>query len=254
MAEPEALNFTEQQTFAHMAQPQFWGVEPRYLSDSDRHAVNLLDSRNLGQSLIGISRNSKVSASYQEASTGRWLFVALTPEEHSIVTHSPRDLGERAVNRARSAQPLATNGGEERSRRAGVHALEGSIGRMSLYLGCLESDIDKLGRFSEYVANQDLRRLRGDNFKQQMGWLRHHVFSSMIQAAGYQRGWVKGSDKHKRAEKAMDDRLFLDRHNNQHLKNWQDTFGLATLYWGHKWALFKTKVHQAQHEINSLQA
>lgn len=251
MAEAETLDLEKQQTFAHMAQPRFWGVEPRFLSPEDHHAIRLLDAERLLPSLVGLPRRSSTAASYPEAETGRLITVALSPAEFSIITHSPWHLGERAVNQARAARPqlslaAAAQASEARSQRAGMHAVSSRSQKMGTYLGQLEYEIDRLAHFSEYVLHRDFRRLRGDSFKEQMGWLRHHVFSGLLEAAGIQRGWKP--HQRQRAEQAMDDRLFLDRAHNRHLQNWQNTFGLAKTYWGHKWALFRTKIHEAERE------
>ena len=250
---PQRIDLTKQQNFADVAKPQLFGVEPRHLEAGDLHRIHLLASERLLPDLINVPRTSEHCVRYYNPDTSKTVHVALAPEEYTAITISPGQLGRKVVNRTLASRPPRGDFTEDQAaaQRSGVHAITGRLAKMEKYITQLEADQDLIKRFSEYVSHPHMRRLRGDNLVEQMAWLREHVLGSVFTVLREQRGWEP--DQLAAAQRAMDDRLFLDRRNNQHLKNWQDTLKMTDVYWGYKLAVFKDRAHAARQEIRRRQ-
>jgi hypothetical protein len=243
----QPISLSEQLSFVGaLRYPTNWGVYPIFLGEEQRHHMELMSPEKIRPSLIDVKNPPRRTAvSMPDPETGRGIFIALTPQEYIFIARSPAAIGEEVLNRTLAARTPYEN--PEKSfvvgRRSQAHTAEGYIDKMDVYIkDTLEVDIKRLEEFREYVSNPQLRRLRGDNLKLRLEWIRGHIFEDMIVAMRTQRRWTKGQEK--MAREALDYRLFLDRDNNQYLHNWQEMFALAQEYTGYKWALFKTKQHQ----------
>lgn len=239
----------DQQTFAHIAQPEFWGIIPYNLSEDNRHMMDLVSSGNLEPSLIGVGPDASCSVGYRDG-YNQFIRVALTPAEYGLISRNAEKVGEASVNKTLASRPprSAFELDAEAAERSGVHTLKNYVVNMERYIkNTLEPDRNRLARIQEYVSHPQLRRQRGDNLRINMGWVREHIFGDTFVALRRQRNWTP--DQEALARKSLDARLFLDRDNNRHLRNWADMLAFEDTYWGHKWAVFKSKTAEAKHYI-----
>ncbi len=248
MGNPPKIELATQYNFAYIVQPELWGVEPRALGVEDYEHMALMAPSVLTDRLLP-STGGPATRQYRD-DNGRIVHVALTPEEYGLVVGNVRHLGERAVNQSLKRRRNETNiqNSNAAAQRAGGHALNAYIDKMEKYTtNVLEKDQIVLTKFREYAEHPNFRRMRGDNFQINLAWLRGHIFEDMFTALGRQRNW--GQEQELLARRALDSRLFLDRHNNAHIENWREMLDFELFYTSHKWALFKTRTQEAKQHI-----
>lgn len=241
----ESFDLGHQQSFAGaLSNPVDWGVQPHFLEEYDRYKMSLMAPERIAATLIDVQPGAPSSVSYQ-AADGVRRCIALTPAEYSFISRSPQAIGEAVMNKTLAARPSREDFAPdiEAAHRSQAHTAIGYIEKMDVYIEqTLNPDRERLQRFQEYVQNPQLRRLRGDNLKKELEWVRSHIFEDMLVAMRQQRKW--SPEQEQMARDSLNDRLFLDRKNNAYLSNWLAMLQLAESYTGHKWALFKTKQHE----------
>lgn len=244
------LELGEQYSFAHIAKPEYWGVEARALDQTDYEDMERMAPERLLPTLITY-RRQPCSVAYRDEHN-RPINVALTPTEYGLISRNAEKLGEASVNKTLAARPPRIEFGldVEAAGRSGVYTLQNYVDKMDRYTTqSIELDIKLLNKFREYTEHPDLRRLRGDNFRLKVEWMREHIFGDTMIALRRQRDWQP--EQEERAWKALDARLFLDRGNNRHIENWQKMLDFELTYYGHKWALFKSKTEEAKRYIKT---
>lgn len=250
MEHPDKFRLDSQVSFAWIMNPEQWSMNPADYSDITPQMTELMTPDNLRPSLIDVSADSPCAVGYEVGLTRDFTRVALTPTEYGLISRNVGKLGEASVNKTLASRPMTPDfiGDELAAQRSGAHTIKGYIERMETYVGStLEVDIERLKSFEEYVGHKNLRRSKGINMRTDIEWIREHIFGDTFVALRRQRNWTPEQEDF--ARRSLDKRLVLDRNYNRHINNWEEMLEFEQEYWGHKWALFKSKIWEAKQYV-----
>ena len=252
-----AVQVDARNALARALRPEFVGINPQdYLDVTDEH-LDLAAPELLRQSLIGVAPGSPDAVAYR-VSRQELLYVAVTPTEFGLMSGSVLALGQRAVaGSQRKRQRIGKRNpvDDAAAERAGVHAVMNRAVASSNYLENVLVKQDKLiAQFQEAARYPGLARFGSEGvMREELTNLRTFVFGSLLTAIGNQRQWTAAQQQ--RAQKAVDARIFLDRHKNNHINNFKGMLDLASEWTGYKRAVIATRLWESkkyiqQHTLN----
>jgi hypothetical protein len=163
-------------------------------------------------------------------------------------------LGERAVSRTEEARQrlggaYAKDTGAPR--RSGAHAVETRLSLVQKYVSNeLLPETELIDRFLEAADHPKFARFSSQkNMRTQMATLQSVTVGNLLGALHRSRQW--SPEQRKRAERAIDARMFLDRNDNRHIDYFKDVLNLAKDRNAILLAIARTRIAKSQQYINS---
>ena len=251
-AVPIHRDLDSRNSFARMATPDYWGLDPVKYGDITPTMIDRMSPDYIRPSLIDVHADSECAVSYIDDITGQKVNIAVTPHEYGILARNIAKLGEASVNQTLAARPSMPNFAihDAAAERSGVHTLEGYVTRMQEYAdGTLNADIQKLRRFKEAADHPGLGRGKEIDMRLDMQWVMDHIIGDTLLALRRQRNWTP--EQADLASRSLQARLFFDRAGNKHLSNWREMIIFELEYTSHKLALFKDRTRQAKSYIRN---
>lgn len=251
MEESKRFDLGPQIPFGKLAVPERMGMDPEAYGDITLAMIEHMTPGKLRPDLIGLPRDSRYSVGYRDGGSGDYIRIALTPIEYKKMPRNVSKLAEIAITTTQAARPYREEFDTDQAaaKRAGVHAIESKLPRMISYVSeTLEPDLDRLTRFDEYARNRNLRRTKGVDMLIELEWIRSHIFEDTFIALRNQRDW--SAEQERFARRTLDKKLFLEPDLSQRTLNWQEMLGFEKEYWGHKLALFKTRIWESKKYIS----
>jgi hypothetical protein len=241
-------------SLAHALRPDFVGIRPEDFADVSDEQIRLASAEKLSKSVVDVGRDKHGALGYVNPQNRRLVFVATTPHEFGILAGSVQMLGERAISRSENIR--RTDSGLTRTdmaaaRRAGVHSVEGRLGVIEKYVeNELKPEMQLISRFLKESTHPMYSELPSEGaMRTQLASVLEVVFGNLLEAAGRTRQW--NPDQRRRARRAVDASVVLDRGNNNHIENFKHLLELAETRDGYLLAIARTKMHQAQQSIRT---
>ncbi len=250
----------------HILTPEFHGLNPGDFDDIPDEVAARASAVDLQPSLMWeyIKARDRDTADAQRAIAYRtpnqgFVSVALTPEEYNAMSTSIEQLANRAfykvlVSRDRKLQeatndPMARARSDEDIRVANRGSLRPILKSQADMQDLLDTKIvpkiQLIERFTEMTKgrNSNLSRGTRESVSQRFDSLRTTVFDDMLDVIGLQRNW--SVDMTERAKRIIQKRLYINGTNAERVANFKDMLALANEYYGHKQALIRTRISEA---------
>lgn len=233
------------------------GIPDRYIpySHPDALRASLLDVPPLDP-----TRNHAV-ISYQSAGEQQWRHLTVTSAEFTLFArHVPmlaesaiqgvlnsrdkklqKDTGDETV-RARSPEDWAA------ARRSAMRQVMEKQSGMQQHLDQeLLPRIKIIHQFTEMTEYPRLARGTSQSVRRRVDYLRDYVFGDMLEAVGNLREW--DNEKRALAVRTLQKRLYLDPDKHRRVINFGALLALADEYYGHKQALVRGRIAEANQYI-----
>ncbi len=247
----EKPELERQLPFVHVVQPEAVGLAAEDYNDVTKEEKTFATIDNYRSILLDVPRNRPSAAAYVDGETRQLRFIALSAEESMLITRNNKKLGEAAVTRTLAARPRPlTDTDRQAASRSGLHVIEGYQKNMQRYLkNALSPDVDRMEHMKEYAHHRNLSRKKGYGMRSDIAWFRSRIIDETFDAISRQQKVNDGSWKtedEQRARRALDYRLFFDGDRQRPVDNWEKFLDFEIEYWGHKIALFKSQIWQAE--------
>ncbi len=259
------LNAMRPTALIHILTPEFHGLNPADFADIRGDTVDKASAADLQPSLfwkyVPKSRrdNPEVAAFSYQSADGDFVTVALTPEEYDTGSESVEKLAQRIFTRVlkqrdealrkASNNPFARARTDEDirvARRGGMRAvMERQTDMEDLIEDNIMPKIHLIDRFLEMAEGRNFNLARGGRkvVSERFEELRMTIFDDMLDAVALQKKWT--AEQTARAKQIIQKRLYISGSPRERVSNFREMLELARLYYGHKWALMKTKVEDA---------
>lgn len=234
----------------HVLTPEFLGLDQAEFTDVTSEMTELATAGYFCQSLIDVDRHGPASAFYQPAGKREGLWLALTPEEFKMIPHSIAMIGKTAYSGTLAARSERASFGADKSsaERSRLHAAKAKLQRLEPYLeNAIEHRLELTGKFKEMAKYPNLARGDQIGVRMRFNGLRSFVIGDMFRAIRVQKGW--DAPQAELAAKSVVKRLALDGTAGQRALALNEVLDLAEEYYGHKRALFKTKIWETKKYI-----
>jgi hypothetical protein len=177
-------------------------------------------------------------------------WIAVTPREYKLLARHIPALARTALNTTLDAPSRAVDPFEDvnqaAAERSGSHAVEAKLTAMQALLErSIEPRRKLINDFLEMASYPNLNRGNRITVMNHFEQLRITVFGEMLLAVGNQRKWTRGSGKPERAEQAILTRLYIAGSPAERAQNFRGMVQLSDEYYGHKWALVKSRIKEA---------
>ncbi len=250
----ERLELDKQMPFSRVVQPETVGLNAEDYQDITTAEKTFTTIDNYRSLLLDVPRDSPSAAAYVDGETRELRFVALSSRESLLVTRNTHKLGEAAMTRTLAARPRPLSDSDRQAAsRSGVHVIEYYQQDMQSYLdNALLPDVDRMEHMQEYAKHRNLSRKKGFGMRSDMAWFRSRIIDETLDAISHQQkaaineGNSWRLEDEQRARRALEYRLFFEGDGQKPVDNWEKFLGFELEYWGHKVALFKSKIWQAK--------
>lgn len=243
--------------FVQVVRPEAVGLLAENYEDTTRSEKEFATIANFRGLLIDIPRDSPSAAAYVDGESRELRFIALSNRESLLITRNPRKLGEAAIRRTTSSRlkPLS-DADRDAADRSGLHVIQRYQQNMQDYLhNALEPDMNRMNHMREYAKHRNLSRKKGFGMRSDIAWFRSRIIDETIDAISCQKRAKSDRDDRwnsqdeERAMHALEYRLFFEGSGQKPVDNWEKFLDFELEYWGHKAALFKSKIWQIEKMI-----
>lgn len=248
----KAEDLQARNSFSKAVTPEYHGLLIDDYNDLTAEQLAVVTPQFLQDSLIGVDRSSTNAVFYKNPLTHEALWVAVTPLEFKQTAGNITTLGKTVVNQVAGSRSARKEFGPDRAAaaRGGIHAVERELGKLETYRDkSLAPQLVKVNWLQHSANNPGYAWKDGLSVRQYMGEVRDLVFRDMFQAMSIAGDW--SPEKTEGVAKVVEYRLFFDRKDNNHIKNWRKMLRLGKVYLGYKQAIYSDKIEKAKKYIQT---
>jgi len=238
----------------HILTPEYLGIRAEEYDDITPDMIKWATAEHFRPALINPQTDRPNTATYKPAGEPGYARIALTPEEFIMIPHSLAMLGNRAYSGTLKARPQRAHFSADvaAAERARVHAAESKLAKMQPYFdNVLSHRVEVTEKFIEMTQYPNLNRGNRETVRMRFNGLQLHVLGDMFTAIRVQKDWTE--EQADLALRSFVKRIALDPVASRRPANLREILGLAHEYYGHKRALFATKIWETKKFIRDNQ-
>jgi hypothetical protein len=236
-------------SLARALEPSYYGLDPSDYSDIKDEMRIAASPNQLVKSLVDVPGGSPAAVSYMPGGSNRFGYIALTPDEYSLIIRNVDSFSKAIHNTTLAARPIG-DAHTDAANSSVDQALEIKQKSIEAYIQETLIPWNKLiGSFAVAAQNPGLSLMGSElSMRLKLETFKTTIVGNMLDALKVQRGWSE--DQYHLAEKTIEARIFIDRENNQHIKYFAGMVALSRYYIGHKTVLFNDRMYQIKKITN----
>jgi hypothetical protein len=253
--DPQLPGLEYRPSLAQLMTPEAAGINPRDYDDIQDYSI--AEPTKLRASLIDVDREQGTSFLYHRPTErGRWVAVAVNPEDFTQIARSPDFLGKSVEVKTREGYPLDERYLPEKiaaAKRAGIHAVENKLDAIGLRLQETHSRREILEVIGEMALDHNINLRRSYAARGMFHTMVRSVIGEMVNASGIQEGY--DDTEMTTLRRTIEKRLYVWPENVGPRVAYAGRFAdLGKDYYGHLVMLYARKHYEARKYIRQQSA